>query len=143
MLTMVLGGLWHGAAWTFVDLGRDPRRAGSSSSTRRRQRRARGLPELPDTVGRRWSAALVTFNIVCLAWVFFRADSFGRAGDVLAQLIDGAGGGPPPLSIGVGPARDRGRHRRPVRARTDFTAAARAVLAPPLPAQAACLGVAA
>ena len=32
MLTMLLGGLWHGAAWTFVDLGRAPRHRRSSGS---------------------------------------------------------------------------------------------------------------
>ena len=50
MLTMLLGGLWHGAAWTFVVWGGDPRRAASASSTGAARRRERpGLPEPPDT----------------------------------------------------------------------------------------------
>ena len=34
----------------------------------------------------RW---LITFNFVCLAWVFFRAGSLGTAGSVLGQLFAG------------------------------------------------------
>jgi hypothetical protein len=32
----------------------------------------------------------VTFNIVCLAWVFFRADSFANAADVLTRIFNPA-----------------------------------------------------
>src|SRR5438874_1985405 len=51
MLTMVLGGLWHGAAWTFVMWG-TIHGVGQVTGHRRRSRReARGLDPLPDT---RW-----------------------------------------------------------------------------------------
>jgi D-alanyl-lipoteichoic acid acyltransferase DltB (MBOAT superfamily) len=82
MLTMLLGGLWHGAAWTFVVWG-GMHGAGLALehwSARRRTARP-GAAVAP-----RWVRRIVTFHIVCLAWVFFRADSFGGAVEVLARL---------------------------------------------------------
>jgi D-alanyl-lipoteichoic acid acyltransferase DltB (MBOAT superfamily) len=86
MLTMVLGGLWHGAAWTFVIWGA-MHGVGLAVERWWGERRA-------DTAARsrvigvagRWARRIVTFNIVCLAWVFFRAESVDRAFDVLARL---------------------------------------------------------
>src|SRR3546814_18213903 len=47
----------------------------------------------------RW---LLTFHVVCLAWIFFRADSVGTAFEVLGGLVSGSG--PSPL---VTPLADR------------------------------------
>jgi hypothetical protein len=47
----------------------------------------RGLPDPPDTAWRRWGARFLTFQIVCLAWVFFRAESFSNAWDILVRLF--------------------------------------------------------
>ncbi len=87
MITMLLGGLWHGAAWTFVAWGAIhgiglciERAVGWRPTSRRAQ----------------WFGRLLTFNVVCLAWVFFRADSFGRAWQILRRLFD-AWGSPSPL----------------------------------------------
>ncbi len=88
MITFVLGGLWHGAAWTFVVWGAIHGGVLSVEHWRRSRREARHLPELPDTPWRRWGRRLVTFNIVCVAWIFFRAESFSNAGDILARLFD-------------------------------------------------------
>jgi D-alanyl-lipoteichoic acid acyltransferase DltB (MBOAT superfamily) len=71
MITMLLGGIWHGAAWKFVawggmhGLGLVVERAFTA-----------GRPPLKR---RWWVQALATFAVfhfVCLAWLFFRADSF-------------------------------------------------------------------
>ena len=88
MLTMLLGGLWHGAAWTFVVWGAIHGGFLSIEHFRRSRREARGLADPPDTFLRRVGARLVTFHIVCLAWVFFRAESFTNAGEVLGRLVD-------------------------------------------------------
>ena len=40
-----------------------------------------------------WVQRLVTFHVVCLAWVFFRAESFTGARDVLWRLVTGWTGG--------------------------------------------------
>ncbi len=46
-------------------------------------------------------ARLITFNIVCLAWVFFRADSFDSAWSLLTGLVDGWGEPSPLVTSGV------------------------------------------
>ncbi len=81
MLTMLLGGLWHGASWGFVVWGGIhgvalvAHRAFGVYEPRRRPR----SPKLVDV----WKMAL-TFNLVALAWIFFRADSLSHAGEYLA-----------------------------------------------------------
>jgi D-alanyl-lipoteichoic acid acyltransferase DltB (MBOAT superfamily) len=103
MLTFVLGGLWHGAAWTFVIWGAIHGSVLSFEHWRRSVRTRRGLPDLPDTFGRRALRRIVTFNIVCVAWVFFRAESLDRALQYLGDLINPAnwGGSAPLVSFGV------------------------------------------
>jgi alginate O-acetyltransferase complex protein AlgI len=88
MLTMLLGGLWHGAAWTFVIWGAIHGFYLSVEHYRRGRRERLGLPEPPDTVRRRWTQRIVTFNLVCFAWVFFRSESLENAFQVLGRLID-------------------------------------------------------
>src|SRR6204780_414378 len=95
MLTMLLGGLWHGAAWTFVAWG-GIHGAGLAcerffDDRRRAAGRGRG-----DSAIARWVGGLVTFNVVCFAWIFFRADSFASASAVIKRLFT-AWGQPSPL----------------------------------------------
>jgi alginate O-acetyltransferase complex protein AlgI len=87
MLTMLLGGLWHGAAWTFVVWGGIH---GLGLSIERL------VGWEPTTARARWIGRLVTFHVVCFGWIFFRSDSFARAGQVLRGLVD-AWGRPSPL----------------------------------------------
>ena len=87
MITMVLGGLWHGAAWTFVVWGAIHGAGLSFEHWRRERREARGEAEPDDTVWRRVGLRILTFNVVCFAWVFFRATSFQNAWDVLTRLL--------------------------------------------------------
>ena len=88
MLTMVIGGLWHGAAWTFIVWGAIHGAFLCFDHFRHTRRAVRGLPDLPDTRARRIARRVVTFHIVCLGWVFFRAESFSAAGDLLGRLVD-------------------------------------------------------
>jgi len=85
MLTMLLGGLWHGAAWTFVLWG-GLHGSGLAFEKWWHERKNRLPFPVPKPV--RW---LLMFNFVCLAWIFFRADSMGNAGAVLGQLFSGSG----------------------------------------------------
>jgi D-alanyl-lipoteichoic acid acyltransferase DltB (MBOAT superfamily) len=67
MLTMLLGGLWHGAAWTFVAWG---------AWHGLLLVLARGSAKRPDaTEGRAvvWRQRLITFHLVLLGWLLFRA----------------------------------------------------------------------
>ena len=89
LLTMVLGGLWHGAAWTFVFWG-TYHGAGQVAGAYRRARRAKaGLPDPPATAALVWGQRLVTFHLVCLGWVFFRADSLSTAFSLLGRMVTG------------------------------------------------------
>ena len=81
LLTMLIGGLWHGAGWTFVVWG------GLHGLGLAAGRYRRG-PDAPAPTGLAlWRARIVTFHLVCFAWIFFRADSFGTAKDVLVGLV--------------------------------------------------------
>ena len=82
-LTMVLGGLWHGANWTFLVWGA---LHGGWLGIERAWLRARphGWPALP-----RWAGILVTFHIVVLGWIFFRAATVGEAFTYLRFLFAG------------------------------------------------------
>ena len=93
MLTMLLGGLWHGAAWTFVAWGglhgsflavhrlwsllfvRLESRAGWEPLVRWRQ-----------SAAWKWTARILLFHAVCVGWVFFRASSFALAFQVFGRL---------------------------------------------------------
>jgi alginate O-acetyltransferase complex protein AlgI len=87
LLTMLLGGLWHGAAWTFVVWG-------GIHGVGLAVERAVGWR--PSSRGAIWFGRVLTFHIVCLGWIFFRADSFSRAGQVIERLFT-AWGQPSPL----------------------------------------------
>jgi D-alanyl-lipoteichoic acid acyltransferase DltB (MBOAT superfamily) len=96
LVTMLLGGLWHGAAWTFVVWGGIH---GVGLAVERLWRNWRGPGR--ETTTRRWLGRLVTFNVVCFAWIFFRADSFSRAGDVITRLFDAWGQASPLVTTSV------------------------------------------
>jgi alginate O-acetyltransferase complex protein AlgI len=90
LLTMLIGGLWHGAGWTFIAWG------GLHGLGLAAGRYRRGADPTAPTGLALWRARIVTFHLVCLAWIFFRADSFGTAKDVLVGLVS-RWGDPAPL----------------------------------------------
>ncbi|MCA9079748.1 MAG: MBOAT family protein [Planctomycetaceae bacterium] len=83
MLTMLLGGLWHGANWTFIVWGAIHGlllcgyRALGDGRTKVSQR--------PSFVGR-LPQMILMFHFVCFAWLFFRAESLTQALAMLGQL---------------------------------------------------------
>lgn len=95
-LTMFLGGLWHGAAWTYVFWGSFHGAALGIERYVRRRIAALAPPDAgePKAVSRvsdavSWVAGVfVTFHLVCFAWIFFRAESFGLAFDYLIGFAD-------------------------------------------------------
>jgi D-alanyl-lipoteichoic acid acyltransferase DltB (MBOAT superfamily) len=83
MLTMLLGGLWHGANWTFVVWGGIH---GAGLSVERAVRRFFGVQERPQSEAAAslwspsaWVSRIVLFHVVCLTWIFFREPSLGDA----------------------------------------------------------------
>jgi alginate O-acetyltransferase complex protein AlgI len=87
MLTMLLGGLWHGAAWHFVIWGGIHGGGLAVERLLAERRHALGHAAPRDTVVRRVVGRLVTFHVVCAAWVFFRADGVGSAIAVFRRLL--------------------------------------------------------
>ena len=77
MLTMLLGGLWHGANWTLRGLGRVARALSRGRALDPRENRRRGRAR--GTVELALALALLTYFLVNLTWVFFRAHRFRRA----------------------------------------------------------------
>ena len=94
MVTMVLGGLWHGASWTFVIWGAYHGVGQVIGRRRRAARVAAGLPAEPVGRARVAWARFVTFQVVCLGWLFFRADTLGDAFAMLGRLVTGWGASP-------------------------------------------------
>ena len=90
MITMTLGGLWHGAAWTFVVWGIWH---GAALSVERAMgwKRAGGVG---------WIA---TMSIVLVGWVLFRSQDFASAMQYLTRMVTFASGigWYPPLVIGA------------------------------------------
>jgi len=98
MITMLLGGLWHGASWNFVIWGA---MHGAILVVHRRF----GKPAAAEDAPWRWHDAwkpLVLFHVICLIWVFFRADTFGGAIEYI-QLMCTSGNtiGWPVLQTGI------------------------------------------
>ncbi len=81
MLTMLLGGLWHGANFTFVMWGGIH---GGGLSLERFFRKA--SDKVRTEFFSRWARRVVIFHLVCLAWVFFRADSITVAFTMLSGI---------------------------------------------------------
>ena len=82
MTTMLLGGLWHGANWTFVVWGAI-QGLGLSLERFAFGRRKRH----DDTAGSsRWMRRVITFHLVCIAWIFFRAKTFSEALTMVRNL---------------------------------------------------------
>ena len=107
MITFLLSGLWHGASWTFVFWGflhgLGVAAAGLGGASRRDKNAGRAEAASPDSAGSRAQAAprgasfrnravrclcqAATFAYVCLAFVFFRADSIGDGFLLLSRLF--------------------------------------------------------
>jgi alginate O-acetyltransferase complex protein AlgI len=119
IITMTLGGLWHGASMTFVVWGLchglglaaerligevRERRAETRQRERLREqffsRRLASPPVATATVTRPWLGCLITFHLVCIGWVFFRSESIGTAVEMLQRSL--TAWGPAPLaSVGL------------------------------------------
>ncbi|VAX37184.1 Probable poly(beta-D-mannuronate) O-acetylase [hydrothermal vent metagenome] len=84
-ITMLLGGLWHGASWTFVVWG------AMHGFLLMAEQVIRALPIAQWNI---WKSrpgqlflAFVTFIMICLTWVFFRAKTFSQAFIILASMF--------------------------------------------------------
>ena len=86
-ITMLLGGLWHGASWNFVIWGGYH---GALLSVERAFRGNRPIREEWD-----WLypvKAIATFGLVLISWVFFRAADLPQSMQILGQMFSHPGG---------------------------------------------------
>ncbi|MDH6313161.1 alginate O-acetyltransferase complex protein AlgI [Parabacteroides sp. PFB2-10] len=87
MITMLLGGLWHGASMNFIIWG------GLHGVSLAVHKFVIGRFSSFKKVGeemsplRRVLGIIFTFHLVCLGWILFRADSMQTAGEVLGQIF--------------------------------------------------------
>jgi alginate O-acetyltransferase complex protein AlgI len=87
LLTMILGGLWHGARWTFVSWGLYQ---GLLLVMHRLAAPWLDRIQPADPIDRAcWTGLriVVTFHLVCLGWLIFRADSMEQAAGMLAAIM--------------------------------------------------------
>jgi D-alanyl-lipoteichoic acid acyltransferase DltB (MBOAT superfamily) len=94
LITMLLGGLWHGAAWTFVFWG------GLNGLYLVVNQGWRSLGISRSDLAYRSAARALTFLCAVIAWVFFRAESFEGAWTILRSM---AGLGPATASLVTSP----------------------------------------
>lgn len=90
ILTMTIGGFWHGANWTFIVWGS---MHGTVLSVERIFRELCGTRAVEQNVGPAikrirfwasiWVKRILIFHVVCLGWVFFRAETTGVAFDLI------------------------------------------------------------
>jgi alginate O-acetyltransferase complex protein AlgI len=85
MLTMVLGGLWHGAAWNFVLWGFYH----GALLVGHRYLTDNGWTFTSDTVAGRLVSRVIMFHAVCYGWLLFRASSVSQIWSFSAALVRG------------------------------------------------------
>jgi alginate O-acetyltransferase complex protein AlgI len=103
LLTMLLGGLWHGAAWTFVFWGGLHGVYLVVNHAWHGLRRMVGWPAGKPSWGGLWLGRGVTLLAVIVGWVFFRADSFAAAAEMLRGMAGRNGAVLPSQLIDVVP----------------------------------------
>lgn len=85
IITMFLGGLWHGASWNFVIWGifhgvaLAAHKLWMAITGRKKEERSYGI--------RRFFGILITFHFVCFCWIFFRNADFTSSVDMIRQIV--------------------------------------------------------
>ncbi len=81
LLTMLLGGLWHGASWNFVIWG-------ALNGLYLSAEKLLGVRvDAPRSWPVRVLRTLFTFHLICLTWVFFRATSLAQAFYIVQHIV--------------------------------------------------------
>lgn len=88
LVTMLLGGLWHGAAVRFILWGAIHGVALALHKLYMQIFDALGWRRKKPFKIQRFLGQIITFHLVCFAWIFFRADSMETALSVITQISD-------------------------------------------------------
>lgn len=85
ILTMLLGGLWHGASWNFIVWGG---LHGAALAVHKYLRSLLKRPKHCHSAGvRRFFAVVLTFHFVCFCWIFFRNTTFEGSLTMIRQIF--------------------------------------------------------
>ena len=85
IITMFLGGLWHGASWNFVLWGTFH---GIALALHKMWMSITGRKKGEQSHGwRRVFGVIITFHFVCFCWIFFRNADFQNSMDMLKQIV--------------------------------------------------------
>jgi alginate O-acetyltransferase complex protein AlgI len=79
-ITMLLGGLWHGASWNFVAWG------GLHGLALAFEKLMSEKLKIKKTLFLKFMGTLLTFHFVCFCWIFFKAETFGDSIFMLKQI---------------------------------------------------------
>ena len=97
LLVMALGGLWHGAAWTFVAWGVFH---GILIGFNHLLRAMRSKFPSPKTSFLAWPSRLTVFLVVTISWIYFRCQDLSTAWEMISSMI-GMNGFDLPRSFGL------------------------------------------
>jgi len=99
MIVFLLSGIWHGAAWTYVLWGvvHGVYQIVGNLTAKSRSKIIARIGIVENSPFDIWSRRVITFILVCLAWMIFRANSFADLGILFKTLFAGWGG----VSVGA------------------------------------------
>lgn len=81
MITMLLGGLWHGASWKFVIWG------GMHGVVLGIDKFMKSIIHFKSNYFSKFLGIIFTFHFVCFCWIFFRASSIQNSADMIKQIL--------------------------------------------------------
>lgn len=90
-ITMLLGGLWHGASFNFIFWGA-LHGSGLAAHKYYLEIKTKLSNSLTHFFDNKWVATFVTFHFVCFCWIFFRAPNFDVAKQLLNQIASNFNG---------------------------------------------------
>ena len=81
MITMLLGGLWHGANWKFIFWG------AMHGVALAMEKLFNSLVTIKQNLFTKIAGIFITFHFVCFCWIFFKANSFNDGIIILKQIF--------------------------------------------------------
>ncbi len=90
MIVFLLSGMWHGASWTFIVWGGIHgvyQIIGKLKNAGLKKLEKKGKIRIVDNTATLWLRRVITFALVCFAWIFFRGNSLSDCGLAIAKIF--------------------------------------------------------
>ncbi len=90
MIVFLLSGMWHGASWTFIVWGGIHgvyQIIGKLKNVGLKKLESNGKIRIVDNCATLWFRRMITFALVCFAWIFFRGNSLSDCGIAIAKIF--------------------------------------------------------